>query len=429
MPAVVILGTQWGDEGKGMAVDLFGAQADYLVRYQGGDNAGHTVVVDGRKTVLHHLPSGILHDRCMNIIGNGVVINPAVLIREIDTVKGQGKFARDEQLAISDRAHVIMPWHHALDAAAETAKGAAKIGTTGRGIGPAYRSKASRTGLRFGQFVDKDILAAHVRENLPEANFLLVEYYKTQPLDAEEIIARYSEYSDRLRKYAANTSRVVSRAIRAGRKVLFEGAQGTMLDIDHGTYPFVTSSNTVAGAACTGAGVGPGMIGKVLGVVKAYTTRVGAGPFPTELDDATGEHLCSVGHEFGTTTGRKRRCGWLDLVVVRYSSELNGLTGLIVTKLDVLDGLPEVRIATAYEIDGSVTDEIPANLDTLRRARPIYETFPGWTEKTTGVRKPADLPANARAFLARIEELLGVPVTVVSVGPARDQTIVIDNPF
>jgi adenylosuccinate synthase len=429
MPAVIVLGTQWGDEGKGMAVDLFAREADFLVRYQGGDNAGHTVVVDGEKTILHHLPSGILHDHCTCVIGNGVVVNPVVLISEIDRVKAKGKFRRDEALVISDRAHIIMPWHKAIDQASEVAKGAGKIGTTGRGIGPAYGGKIGREGLRFGQFVEQDLFVAHVRENLPMHNFLLTQYYKAEPLGEEEIVETYSAYAERLKRYVGNTSRLLHKAIRQKKKILFEGAQGTMLDIDHGTYPFVTSSNTVAGAACTGGGVGPTAIDKVLGVMKAYTTRVGAGPFPTELHDAVGDRLCDVGGEFGSTTGRRRRTGWLDLVVVKYAMELNGLTGLIVTKLDVLDGLPEIRIAVAYEIDGKRTDEIPADLAKLGRAVPIYETMPGWSEKTSEARSMDALPANARAYLERVCELLGVPACVVSVGPGRDQTIVIDDPF
>ncbi|MCC6158672.1 MAG: adenylosuccinate synthase [Deltaproteobacteria bacterium] len=429
MSTVVIVGTQWGDEGKGMVVDLFSEKADLLVRFQGGNNAGHTVVVGDDTTILHHIPSGILHDDVLCVIGNGVVIDPEVLIGEIGQVKSKGKFQSDRQLAISNRAHIIMPWHKAIDQAAENAKGEKKIGTTGRGIGPAYRSKMSRTGLRFGDFLDEKNFPDYVQDNIGEFNCLLKNFYDAPELEPDEIIETYRGYARKLKPYAADTFRLVNDAVRARKNVLFEGAQGTMLDIDHGTYPYVTSSNTVAGAVCTGAGVGPRSVDKVYGVLKAYTTRVGAGPFPTELHDEIGDRIGERGHEFGATTGRKRRCGWLDLAAVKYAARLNDLTHLIVTKVDVLDGLDKIKMAVAYEIDGRVTDIVPADIEEYARAKPIYETLAGWTESTSGMTSWDELPPELRAYLARIAEVLGLPVAVASVGPGRAQTIVLHPPF
>jgi adenylosuccinate synthase len=429
MPSVVIVGTQWGDEGKGMVVDLFSQHAQMLVRFQGGNNAGHTIVVDGEKTILHHIPSGILHEGVQCIIANGVVVDPKVLIHEIDGLKATGKMPNDEALLISTRAHVILPWHKSLDAAHESGLGKGKIGTTGRGIGPCYYHKVGRTGIRFGDFIKEGVLAEHVRAHVEEYNFILSEFYGADPVDAEEMIDEYTKYAKRLAPFAANTYRLVGDAIRGGKRVVFEGAQGTMLDIDHGTFPFVTSSNTVSAQAATGSGVGPRSLDRIYGVFKAYTTRVGTGPFPTELEDSAGEHLRKVGMEFGSTTGRPRRCGWLDLSVVKYSKELNDLTNLVITKLDVLDGLKELKVSVSYEIDGEACDEMPADLELFAKMKPVYKTLPGWSEKTSEMKNFDDLPENAKAYIRFVEEFLDLPVSIVSIGPGRKQTIVIEKPF
>lgn len=429
MPSVVILGSQWGDEGKGMVIDIYAEKADLIVRFQGGNNAGHTVVVDGEKTILHHIPSGILHPHVRCVIGNGVVMDPTVLLEEIDRVRKKGLFADDKQLVISDRAHVTCPHHVALDKAAEVKKGKGKIGTTGRGIGPVYRDKITRRGLRFGDFVQPNSLRDFFASRLPEANFMLEKWYGADTIDLEEVVAQYSEYADRLRPYLGSTYRLVNQALLDGKKVLFEGAQGTMLDIDHGTFPFVTSSNTTVGAVCTGGGVPPNKIDRVMGVVKAYTTRVGAGPFPTELFDAVGEAIREKGGEFGSTTGRPRRCGWLDLMVVKYAAELNGLTDFIITKLDVLDGLDKIKVGVGYELDGQRIDYMPARQEDYSRCVPVYDEFPCWTGRVTDCRNWDDLPAEAVDYLRFIEKFLGLPVKMVSVGPARKETIVMERPF
>jgi adenylosuccinate synthase len=429
MAGVVICGTQWGDEGKGMVVDLYGQKSDLIVRYQGGNNAGHTVIVDGNKTILHHIPSGILNDNVLCVIGNGVVANPKILLGEIDGLKAKGNFQNDAQLRISDRAHVIMPYHEALDAAREKAKGDNAIGTTGRGIGPTYRDKAGRGGIRFGCLIRPKMFRKHLERALPEVNFLLEKFYDAPTLDIEEIYKEYCEYADRLRQYVTDTSCLINKHLAAGDKVLFEGAQGTMLDIDHGTYPYVTSSNTTVGAVMTGAGVPFSAIQSAYGVVKAYTTRVGAGPFPTETEDKTGKHLQDVGHEYGSTTGRPRRCGWLDLAVVKYSATLNGLTGLVITKLDVLDGLDTLKVCTGYKLNGETIDYFPSDLDVLAQCEPIYEEFPGWTESVCEARKFDDLNENAKKYLQFISRFLNVAISVVSVGPDRAETIVLENPF
>ncbi len=429
MPSVVIVGTQWGDEGKGMVVDLFSSHADMLVRFQGGNNAGHTIVVDGEKTILHHIPSGILRKGVKCVIGNGVVIDPQILVHEIDGLKTSGKMPDDSALVISTRAHVILPWHKSLDAAQESGRGKEKIGTTGRGIGPSYCHKVGRTGIRFGEFIKEGALADHVRGYVEEYNFILSEFYGADPVDAEEIIDEYIKYARRLAPYASNTYRLVGDAVRGGKKVVFEGAQGTMLDIDHGTYPFVTSSNTVSAQAATGSGIGPRSLDKIYGVFKAYTTRVGTGPFPTELFDDVGKQIGEVGQEFGSTTGRPRRCGWLDLSVVKYSKQLNDLTNLVITKLDVLDGLEELKVAVGYEIKGQTTDEMPSDPELFEAMKPVYKTLPGWSEKTCDIKNFDDLPENAKAYIRFIEEYLELPVSVISVGPGRNQTIVVDEPF
>lgn len=424
----VIIGTQWGDEGKGKIVDLMAEFADYVVRFQGGNNAGHTMVVNGEKFISHLVPSGIIQKKTC-FIGNGVVVDPYVLVEEIEYLEGKGVNVGPEYLRLSDRAHVIMPYHKSLDTAREVKKGKDKIGTTGRGIGPCYEDKASRVGIRFRDLLSPDVLRAKIMAALEEKNFLLEKYFDAEPLDGEKIIADYLELAEKLAPYINDTSVEIGRGIQKGKQVLFEGAQGTHLDIDHGTYPFVTSSSTVSGNACCGAGVGPKDINGVLGIVKAYTTRVGAGPFPTELFDETGDYLQKKGVEFGATTGRKRRCGWLDMVVLKNAAQLNGLTGLVITKLDVLGGLDTIKICTGYEYKGEVVDYFSADLTLLDECTPVYESHPGWSEDISKVKTYEELPENAKSYLKRIEELSGVPVDIVSVGPGREETMVINNPF
>ena len=378
MANVIIIGTQWGDEGKGKIVDLLAARADVVVRFQGGNNAGHTMVVDGEQFISHLVPSGILQGKTC-LIGNGVVVDPAVLIEEMDYLDGKGIDVGIDRIKVSERAHLIMPYHQAIDLARENQKGDKKIGTTGRGIGPTYEDKATRRGVRFIDLLEPETFAEKVRTLLDEKNFYLKNYFSAATLDAEDIIDTYRRYADRLAPHVTNVSITLDEAIKSGHQVLFEGAQGTHLDIDHGTYPFVTSSNTVAGNACCGSGIGPGAVTDVIGIVKAYTTRVGAGPFPCELFDATGACIQEKGVEFGATTGRKRRCGWLDTVIVRNAVRLNGLTGLAITKLDVLGGLDELKICTGYEYKGSRLKDFPASLKVLAECTPLYETLPGWS--------------------------------------------------
>lgn len=422
MPGLVVLGAQWGDEGKGRIVDLLAAGAQVVVRYQGGHNAGHTVVVGGQTLKLHQIPSGIVRRGVLCVIGNGTVVEPLSLMAEMDEVARLGFDL--EALRISRAAHLILPYHQALDQAQEASRGARAIGTTGRGIGPAYADKAARTGLRAEELVHWDRFAAHLREVAAAKNEMLVRLYGQPPLDIEAMLEQLRPAAARLAPHMADTSLVVHQALQKGQRVLFEGAQGTLLDIDHGTYPFVTSSNPVAGGACVGAGVGPGAVSGVLGVVKAYTTRVGAGPFPCELSDEVGEHLVRMGAEFGTTTGRRRRCGWLDTVIVRYAARLSGFTGLAVTKLDVLSGLPNLRICTAYRCGGMVTEDWPPVGYSLDDCQPVYEELPGWSESLGAVRRWEDLPPTAQRYVERIEALVGVSVDLVSVGPEREQLIV-----
>ncbi|MDY0040383.1 MAG: adenylosuccinate synthase [Desulforhabdus sp.] len=429
MANVVIVGTQWGDEGKGKIVDLLTDNADYVIRFQGGNNAGHTLVVKGKKFILHLIPSGILHPGKICAIGNGVVIDPAVLIQEIDRLIGHGLPVSPENLIISRYAHIIMPYHRALDLAREKKKGSSKIGTTGRGIGPCYEDKVARNGIRMHDLFSEETLAEKIEKNLEEKNFLLQHFFEEQPLDGKAILDEYLAYGERLAPFAENVSERLQSADRLGSKLLFEGAQGTHLDIDHGTYPFVTSSNTVAGNACCGSGVGPDRIHEVLGVVKAYTTRVGGGPFPSELLDETGQRLQQVGGEFGSTTGRPRRCGWLDMVVLKNAAKLNGLAGLAITKLDVLTGLPTLKIAVGYQCGPQRLDTVPPELSALEACVPIYEELPGWEEDIRGIRRFPDLPENTRRYLKRIEELARIPLHIVSVGPGRDETIVLRDPF
>jgi len=425
---VVIVGTQWGDEGKGKVVDLLAEDADMVVRFQGGNNAGHTMVVGGEQFICHLIPSGILQNKIC-VIGNGVVVDPAVLLEEIDALSRRGIDASADRLKICQKAHLIMPYHRAVDQAREQFKGDRKIGTTGRGIGPAYEDKATRRGIRLIDLMDPEDFADKVSIILDEKNFYLKHYLSAETIDAAAVIDEYKVYAERLAPYAANVSVIINDAVKAGRQVMFEGAQGTHLDIDHGTYPYVTSSNTLAGNACCGAGVGPGQINEVIGIVKAYTTRVGHGPFPAELFDAVGDRIQERGAEFGATTGRRRRCGWLDTVILKNAVRLNGLTGLAITKLDVLDGLESLNICTGYDYRGEILAEFPASLKVLEECKPVYETLPGWTESIGDMKTLDDLPTNAKGYLDRITEITQTPIYLISVGADRDQTIVLRNPF
>ncbi len=428
MANVVIVGTQWGDEGKGKVVDLLAENADMVVRFQGGNNAGHTMVVGGEQFICHLIPSGILQQKTC-VIGNGVVVDPAVLLEEIDTLSSRGIDVGSDRLKICEKAHLIMPYHRAVDHAREKFKGAKKIGTTGRGIGPAYEDKATRQGIRFVDLLDSETFAEKVKFILDEKNFYLQNYLSAETLDPTAIIDEYHVYAGRLAPHVTNISVVINDAIKNNQQVMFEGAQGTHLDIDHGTYPFVTSSNTLAGNACCGSGVGPKQIHEIIGIVKAYTTRVGQGPFPSELFDDIGDQIQEKGAEFGATTGRRRRCGWLDTVILKNAVRLNGLTGLAITKLDVLDGLESVKICTGYEYRGKTLDDFPASLKVLGECKPVYETLPGWSENISDIRKLEDLPGNVKSYLNRIEKLTQTSIYIISVGADRDQTIVLQNPF
>ncbi len=428
MANIIIIGTQWGDEGKGKVVDLLAEHADCVVRFQGGNNAGHTMVVDGKQIISHIIPSGILQGKTC-IIGNGVVVDPLVLAEEIDYIRSMGIEINEDKLKISDKAHLIMPYHTKIDLAREESKGENKIGTTGRGIGPCYEDKAARRGIRFIDLLDPQEFEEKVKKALEEKNRYLEAFFSADTLDAESIINQYRELADKLAPYVTDTSVFLNQALKNNQQLLFEGAQGTHLDIEHGTYPFVTSSNTVAGNACCGSGVGPQAITGVIGIVKAYTTRVGRGPFPTELLDDIGDAIQEKGAEFGATTGRRRRCGWLDMVVLNNSARLNGLTGLAITKLDVLGGLDSLEICTGYELDGNTIQYFPSSLKKLEACRPVYETLPGWEEDISVVRAFDDLPQNAKNYLKRIEELSEIPIKIVSVGPGREETIVLENDF
>ncbi|MGZ8477823.1 MAG: adenylosuccinate synthase [Candidatus Binatia bacterium] len=429
MSNVAIIGAQWGDEGKGKIVDLFTHDADIIVRFQGGNNAGHTLVVNGKKTILHLVPSGALHPNKLCVIGNGVVVDPEILIEEIDALKAQGHLQSDEQLRISEQAHVIMPYHKAIDLARERLRGKGKIGTTGRGIGPAYEDKVARVCIRFIDLLEEDTFREKLERNIEEKNFYLKAILQEKALDFNEIHDSYSRYREKLKGYVTNTGLLLDQRIRAGKRVLFEGAQGTLLDVDHGTYPYVTSSSTITGGACSGSGVGPQHIQQVIGISKAYTTRVGSGPFPTELEGPDGETLRREGAEFGATTGRSRRCGWFDAVSVRHAVRMNGLTGVALTKLDVLTGFKKIPICTAYSYNGQTVSEFPASSKVMAAAQPIYEDMNGWTERLDDVRKFSDLPATAQKYVRRIEAVIGTEIILVSVGPGREQTIVLRNPF
>jgi adenylosuccinate synthase len=426
---VVCVGAQWGDEGKGKIVDHLARIADVVVRFQGGPNAGHTLIVDGEKTVLHLIPSGILQERTLNLVGPGVVIDPDVLLKEIDGLRERGVDVTPERLRISDRAHVILPIHRSLDLAREESLGRAAIGTTGRGIGPAYEDRVSRSGIRIHDLFEPDTLATRLEAVLHERNFLLKELYSWPPVEPEETYRHARGWAERLAPFVDDVGVTLDRSLRDGRSVLLEGAQGTLLDVDHGTYPFVTSSTTLAGGACAGAGIGPTRLDSVLGITKAYTTRVGGGPFPTEDSGPAGRHMFEHGQERGATTGRNRRCGWLDLVVLRHAVRVNGITSLALLKLDILTGLPEIRACTRYLADGKDIVDFPASLTRLAECRPVYTTLPGWTESISDARVFDDLPPAARDYVSWIEEQLEVPADLIGVGPGRDAIIERRSPF
>jgi adenylosuccinate synthase len=429
MPNTVVVGTQWGDEGKGKIVDLLTAEAELVVRFQGGNNAGHTLVVKGKKFIFHLIPSGILYEGKKCLIGNGVVVDPGVLLEEIGELARAGIEVGPERLGLSEKAHIIMPYHRAVDLAREEAKGKEKIGTTGRGIGPCYEDKAGRTGIRAIDLTEPETLRKKIATCLKEKNFYLERYLGGKALDAETVLKETLAFGERLSPFLTDVSLELETALQERKNILFEGAQGTHLDIDHGTYPFVTSSNPVAGAACAGAGIGPGQLHHIVGVVKAYTTRVGAGPFVTELTDKAGDFIQERGMEFGATTGRRRRCGWLDLVVLRDSARFNGLNSLAITKLDVLTGLETLRVCTGYEVKGRSVPSRPASLERFAECVPVYKELPGWQEDISGVRRLENLPVQARAYLDLIQEETRVPLSIVSVGAGREETIMIQNPF
>jgi len=421
MPAIVLLGAQWGDEGKGKATDILGDRVKYVVRYQGGNNAGHTVVIGDQKYALHLLPSGILTPTCIPVIGNGVVIDPAVLLEEIRGLNERG--VDTSNLKISTNAHLITPYHRTIDKVSERFLGKAQIGTTGRGIGPAYADKINRIGIRVQDLFDPSILRQKIEGALKDKNQVLVKVFNRKGLEIDEILKEYLEYAEILRPYVTDTSLLLNQALERGENILLEGSQGTLLDVDHGTYPFVTSSNPTAGGASTGSGIGPTKISRVIGIVKAYTTRVGSGPFPTELFDEDGEKLRSIGGEVGVTTGRARRCGWFDAPIARYAVRINGLTDFFLTKLDVLTGWEKIPVCVAYEIDGRRVEELPASQSDFHHAKPIYEYLPGWSEDISKARKLSDLPINAQGYIKFLEKISGAQMSAIGVGPGRDETI------
>jgi adenylosuccinate synthase len=425
VPALVLLGAQWGDEGKGKATDLLGGSVDYVVRYQGGNNAGHTVVVGDQKYALHLLPSGILSPDCTPVIGNGVVVDPAVLLSELSGLNERG--VDTSKLLISGNAHLITPYHQTIDKVTERFLGNRKIGTTGRGIGPAYADKINRVGIRIQDLFDESILQQKVDAALSEKNQVLVKLFNRRAISTEQVVEEYLGYAEQIRDFVADTTLILNNALDEGKVVLMEGGQGTLLDVDHGTYPFVTSSNPTAGGACTGSGIGPTKITRVIGILKAYTTRVGSGPFPTELLDADGERLRTVGHEFGVTTGRNRRCGWFDAVIARYATRVNGLTDFFLTKLDILTGWEQIPVCVAYEVDGRRVDELPYSQSDFHHAKPIYEYLPGWSEDISKAKTLADLPKNAQAYVKALEEMSGAPISAIGVGPGRSETIQINS--
>jgi adenylosuccinate synthase len=429
MANVVIVGAQWGDEGKGKVVDIYTEYAEDVVRYQGGNNAGHTLVVGNEKTVLHLIPSGILHEGKRCIIGNGVVLDPKVFLHEIEGLKKKGYLQDDSQLVVDGNVHIIMPYHKAIDIAREKQSGERKIGTTGRGIGPTYEDKIGRRGIRLIDLVKPQTFARKLKEFLPEKNFLLEKLLGEPPMDEAAILEEYGGYARELAKYLGHASTLLNQSIEAGRNILFEGAQGSLLDVDHGTYPYVTSSSTIAGGACTGTGVGPRFIDEVIGISKAYVTRVGEGPFPTELDNEMGELLRQAGQEFGATTGRPRRTGWFDAVALREAVRTNSMSGLAITKMDVLNDLETIKICTAYSYRGEMLDYFPQDFDVLKECKPVYEEMEGWMTSLAGARTVEELPEKARIYLKKLEQVTGCPVALVSIGPRRDQTIQVRNPF
>ena len=426
MANIVIVGAQWGDEGKGKIVDLLTQYADVVVRFQGGDNAGHTVYLKEEKFVFHLIPSGILYQDKKCIIGSGVVIDPGTLIAEIAGLKKRGYLRDDSQLMISEGAHVILPYHRRIDVARERVF---KIGTTGRGIGPAYEDKVARSGIRMGDLIEERVFRKKLEANLAQKNTYLVQVLKEEGFELKKIHDEFVQFRDELGKYVRDTSRVIHGEIQKGKHILFEGAQGALLDVDHGTYPFVTSSNTVAGNACVGSGIGPTLIDSVVGIAKAYTTRVGEGPFPTELHDALGEKIRQKGQEFGATTGRPRRCGWFDAVVVNHAVRVNGIRGMVITKMDVLNDLDKIKVCVGYRLDGKMIDYVPSNVETFQSVEPVYEELDGWKTEIKGAKSLSDLPANAQRYLRRVEELIGTKIVMVSVGSERNETLGVQNPF
>jgi len=423
MPAIVLLGAQWGDEGKGKATDLLGDRVDYVVRYQGGNNAGHTVVIGDQKYALHLLPSGILSPNVIPVIGNGVVIDPAVLLTEIKGLNERG--IDTSKLKISTNAHLITPYHRTIDKVSERFLGKSKIGTTGRGIGPAYADKINRIGIRVQDLFDPSILRQKIEAALNDKNQILIKVFNRKGITVDEVLDEYLGYAQILKPYVVDTALLLDQALKAGKNVLLEGSQGTLLDVDHGTYPFVTSSNPTAGGASTGSGIGPTKITRVIGILKAYTTRVGSGPFPTELFDADGEALRKIGGEVGVTTGRNRRCGWFDAPIARYAVRVNGLTDFFLTKLDVLTGWEKIPVCVAYEVDGVRVEELPASQTDFHHAKPIYEYLPGWSENISKAKSIDDLPVNAREYVKFLEKVSGAPINAIGVGPGRDETIVV----
>ena len=424
MSGIIVVGSQWGDEGKGKVVDVFAAEADYVVRYQGGANAGHTLVVNGKKTIVHLVPSGVLHASTKCVIASGVVVDIEELAKEIQMLKDAGYLQDAKQLKISDTATVLLPYHRALDIAREKQVGQVKLGTTSRGIGPAYEERASRRAVLFGDLFHPQALREKLEKALEEKNFLLQEFYKQDPVNIDDLMKEISKWAEELQAYRCqDTSLQVHKALKSGKKVLFEGAQGALLDIYHGTYPFVTSSSTISGSACVGSGIGPCTIDKVIGITKAYTTRVGTGPFPTELDNELGERIRKEGGEYGATTGRDRRCGWLDIVALKYAIRTNGITNIALMKVDVLSGHKEIKVCTSYKVNGETTTEMPVLSADLDNVEPIYETLPGWDEPIDHIRSVKDLPRNARDYIHFIGNELGTPIDVISVGPGREQTL------
>ncbi|MCB9496011.1 MAG: adenylosuccinate synthase [Fibrobacteria bacterium] len=424
MKNTIVVGSQWGDEGKAKVIDVLAEHADVVIRFQGGANAGHTVVVGDQEFVFHLIPSAIMRPTKVCVIGNGVVLDPAQLLLEISEIEERGFDVRG-RLWLADNMQIVMPWHVQLDKAKEAAAGKNAIGTTGRGIGPAYVDKVARSGIRLCDLLDPENLPAKVEQILEEKNVLFTKVYGVEPLQAAPIVAEYLEFGRKLQPFVANAALLLEKAMKAGKHLLFEGAQGTILDVDHGSYPYVTSSNTIAGSACCGSGVGPTAIQSVIGVVKAYTTRVGNGPFPTELDGALGDSIRKWGGEFGATTGRPRRCGWFDAMVVRKAVRVNGITGLAITKVDILDQLPEIQVCTGYTIDGQPIEDLPVQVKDFTRIEPVYETLPGWMQDTSKAVSWADLPENAKKYLERLAELVGAPIAMVSTGPRRDQAIIL----